>query len=160
MSKFRDFEKYDVFEDGRIYSYKRKKFLKPKLEKDGYQRVGLYDNEGKRKWYQLHRVVYEAASGEKIPECMQVNHINENKEDNRFCNLNLMTCKDNINFGTGIQRRAKSQSKQLCAFKDDELIMTFPSTKEAGRQGFDQGAVAACCRGERKTHKGYTWRYI
>ena len=29
MSKFRDYDKYEVFEDGRIWSYKSKKFLKP-----------------------------------------------------------------------------------------------------------------------------------
>ena len=38
--------------------------------------------------------------------------------------------------------------------------MAFPSVMEAGRQGFNFGNVAACCRGERKTHKGYTWKYL
>ena len=43
--KFRDFDKYDVFEDGRIFSYSRNKFLKPQTDKYGYQRVWLTDNE-------------------------------------------------------------------------------------------------------------------
>ena len=33
MSKFRNFEKYEVYEDGRIWSYKTNKWLKPKTEK-------------------------------------------------------------------------------------------------------------------------------
>lgn len=54
----------------------------------------------------------------------------------------------------------QNERKQVCAFKNNELVMTFPSTAEAGRQGFCQVSVAACCRGERKTHKGYTWKYL
>ena len=51
MSKFRDFEKYDVYEDGRIWSYKSKKFLKHQTDKDGYQIVCLINNELKKKRY-------------------------------------------------------------------------------------------------------------
>ena len=47
--KFRDYDNYEVFEDGRIYSYKYKKFLKPWTNKDGYKVVNLFDNERKRK---------------------------------------------------------------------------------------------------------------
>ena len=39
------------------------------------------------------------------------------------------------------------------------LIREWPSTKECGRNGFSQGNVAACCRGEKKSHKGFRWMY-
>ena len=164
---FKNYSKYEVYPDGRIWSYSRKKFLKP-TTKNGYKVVCLYDNEGNMKQYLLHRVIYEAVSGKPIPLGMQVNHINEDKTDNRFFeNLNLMTPKENSNWGTGIERQSKARingkrSKQVGAFKDGKLIMTFPSTREAGRQGFNQGNVAKCCRGVKsyKTYKGYTWRYI
>jgi hypothetical protein len=157
---FRDYTKYEVYEDGKIWSYSHKKFLKPATNKGGYQLVALSSNEGKIKWYFVHRIVYEAVSGEPIPEGMQVNHINEEKTDCSFCNLNLLTPKENINFGTGIERRVKAQSKQVGAFKNGELIMSFPSLNEARRQGFDQGNIARCCRGESKTHKGFEWQYL
>ena len=48
--KFRNYDNYDVFEDGRIYSYKKKKFLKPKTNQDGYKQVALTDNEGNKKY--------------------------------------------------------------------------------------------------------------
>lgn len=170
MCKFRQYDKYEVYEDGRIYSYKTKRFLKPQTTKFGYQQVELYDNEGKRKLYYLHRVVYEAVSGEPIQEGLDVNHINEIKTDNRFCNLNLMTRKENVNWGSGIERRAKTHSKSMTnnpkisksvgAFKNGELFMTFQSTQEAQRQGFNQGHIAACCRCERKSHRGFEWKYI
>lgn len=170
MSKFRDFEKYDVFEDGRIYSYKSKKFLKPQTRKDGYQQISLSDNEGNIKKYLVHRVIYEAVSGKPIPEGYEVNHIKEAKNENSFCCLNLMSHKDNINFGTGIKRSAKSRingkrSKYVGAFKDGKLILSFPSTNEAERQGFKHGAVSKCCRNcynrpGNNVYKGFVWKYI
>lgn len=167
MSKFRDFEKYEVYEDGRIYSYKRNKFLTPTTTKNGYQTVCLSDNECKQKWYKVHRVVWEAVTGKPIPSNMQINHINEDKTANFFANLELMTPKQNSNYGSRNTRIAKAKingktSKQVGAYRNGELIFTFPSAMEAGRNGFDQGAVSACCRCAKnyKTHKGFTWRYI
>lgn len=162
---YKDFTKYEIYEDGRIWSYSRKKFLKP-TTKNGYQVVCLYDNEGNMKQYLLHRVVWESVTGSPIPEGLQVNHIDENKANNNISNLNLMTPKENSNWGTGIQRQSQARingkrSKQVGAFnRNGELVMVFPSTRECGRNGFDQGNVAACCRCERKTYKGFTWRYL
>lgn len=60
----------------------------------------------------VHRLVWSAFNGP-IPEGMQINHINEDKTDNRLENLNLMTPKENTNWGTGIKRRAKSTSNKM-----------------------------------------------
>lgn len=168
--KFRDYSNYEIYSDGRIYSYKTKRFLKPYTNKDGYQSVTLTDDEGKQKPYFVHRIVFETFSGEPIPEGMQCNHINECKSDNRFCNINLLTPKQNTNWGSCIVRRAKARknekrSKQVGAFKDGELVMTFPSTAECGRQGFCQNAVSACCRNSysregNNKYKGFEWRYL
>ena len=167
MSKFRDYDKYEVYEDGRIWSYSRKKFLKPKTDKDGYQIVCLSDNECKRKWYKVHRVVWEAVTGEPILENLEINHISEIKTENFFENLQLVSHKENCNYGTRNERARKANkngklSKKVGAFKNNELVMTFPSVNEAQRQGFDIGSVGKCCRGVKnyKTHKGYEWRYI
>ena len=165
MTKFRNYDNYEVYEDGKIWSYSRNKFLKPKTKKDGYQLVNLYDNEGKRKMYLVHRVVYETFSGSPIPNNLQCNHISEDKTDNRFCNINLMSPKENCNWGTRNKRSAKSRSKQVGAFKNNELVLVFQSTKEAGRQGFNQSNVSACCRNcymreGNNIYKGYEWKYI
>lgn len=170
MCKFRDFDKYEIYEDGRIWSYKTNRFLKPGTDKNGYQQVLLSDNEGKSKMYLLHRVVYEAVTGSPIPYGYEINHIDERKYNNARNNLELISHKQNINYGTRNSRAGKSISKAMTnnpkiskavgAFKNGELVMTFKSAREAGRQGYNQGNVAACCRGERKTNKGYTWRYL
>ena len=51
MCKFRNYDNYEVYEDGRIGSYRKNKFLKPQTNNKGYQLVGLVDNEGKKKSY-------------------------------------------------------------------------------------------------------------
>lgn len=163
--KFRDYTKYDVYEDGRIWSYKYKKFLKPATRKDGYQIVSLSDNEGKQKTYYLHRVVYESVTGSPIPKGYEINHRSEVKTENMISNLELLTHNENNNYGSRTERQAKSLSKQVGAFKNNELVMTFQSTQEAGRNGFNNSAVSACCRncyireGNNK-YKGFTWKYI
>lgn len=175
MSKFRNFEKYEVYEDGRIWSYSRNKFLKPATMPNGYQVVCLTDNEGKSKMYRLHRVVWEAVTGSPIPKELQCNHINEDKTDNRFENINLLTQKENLNYGTRNSRAAKAiskanknnpkLSKAVGAFKNGELVLSFKSTMECGRQGYNQGTVASCCRNcymreGNNVYKGYEWRYL
>ena len=157
---YKDFTKYEIYDDGKIWSYKKKRFLKPQTNKNGYQQIQLSDNEGKKKMYYLHRVVWEAVTGSQIPQSYEINHINEDKTSNFFANLQLISHKENINFGTGISRRAKTQSKQVGAYKDGELVFTFPSAKEGGRQGFDYSHISECCNGKRKTHKGFEWRYL
>ena len=54
----------------------------------------------------------------------------------------------------------KESSKKVYQYTlDGELIKIWDSTAECGRNGFCQSHVGACCRGERKTHKGFIWIY-
>lgn len=111
MSKFRDFEKYEVFEDGKIWSYSHKKWLKPIKGPNGYQIVHLSDNEGKIKWYYVHRVIWESITGEPIPKDYEINHISEAKDENSITNLELVSHKQNCNWGTRNIRAGKGVSK-------------------------------------------------
>ena len=157
---FKNFTKYEVYEDGRIWSHKSNKFLKPITRKNGYQQVKLSDNEGKIKMYLVHRVVYEAVTGRPIPPSYEINHRSEVKTENMISNLELVSHKENINYGSGIERCTKARSKQVGAYKNDELVMTFQSTKEAERNGFHHSAVGKCCNGKLPHYKGFEWRFI
>ena len=138
--------------------FRKGKMMKPAMDRGGYLQVQLY-KEGKRKWFKVHRLVYSAFCGE-IPNELQVNHIDEDKTNNKLENLNLMTPKQNSNWGTRNERFAKALSKAVIAIDDSgNVVFEFPSTMEAQRQGFNHVNLSACCRGERKTHRGYRWRY-
>jgi hypothetical protein len=140
----------------------KEKLLSPGKTENGYLFVTLYKN-GVGKTFKIHRLVYSTFV-EEIPEDMQVNHIDEDKENNRVDNLNLMTPKQNSNWGTRNARRAAARSKLVEAVDKitGRVIFTFPSTAEAGRQGlgFNSSHISKCCNGERKSHKGFIWRYI
>lgn len=162
----RDYEGlYQVSNLGRVKSLgnnktKKEKILKSLVDKDGYQRVILCKN-GYIKNYFVHRLEYEAFYGE-IPDGMQVNHINEIKSDNRLENLNLMTPKENMNWGTRTKRVAEKRRK--CVLKIDkvtnEIIAEFRSMNEASKTiGLSYTNISACCRGEQKTSGGFKWQY-
>ena len=159
---FRDFKKYEVFEDGRIWSYVTNKFLKPHPNHKGYELVTLSDNDNNKKTYQVHRVVYEAVSGKPIPEGMQVNHIDENKTNNHISNLNLMTPKENSNWGSGIEKHTKTRSKPVAQYNmGGKLINIYPSLNEVSRTlHLSSGRISESCRGITSGYKGFRWKYL
>ena len=168
--KLKGFSNYEIYpEEGKVFSYKSNRFIGyPNEAIGGYWQVTLYDDNGKEYHFLLHRLIWEAVNGA-IPENMQINHLDENTSNNVISNLSLCTPKENINFGTGIQRRTASRdykalaeklSNQVAAYKNGVLVMVFPSTAEAQRQGFHQGNISACCNGIRQSHKGYQWRFL
>ena len=54
----------------------------------------------------------------------------------------------------------KKLSKKVLQFTlNGEFVREWPSTIECGRNGFDQGFIAACCRGKHKSAYGFKWCY-
>lgn len=53
------------------------------------------------------------------------------------------------------------QAKAVCQYtKDGVLIKVWLCMSDAEREcGFDRRNIGAVCRGEKKTHKGYVWKY-
>lgn len=99
---------YGVTIDGKVYSYKRNKFMKPALGKQGYLYIHLQQgNKGKK--YKIHRLVAMTyISNPNNYPC--INHKDENKLNNHVSNLEWCTYKYNTNYGTCIQRRAKKMT--------------------------------------------------
>jgi hypothetical protein len=172
--KIENYSNYWIFPElGMIWSIKSNRWIGYKNESSGYWRVTLTDDEGEKHHFQLSRVIWMSVNGD-IPEGMEVNHKTENKDINMISCLELCTHKDNINYGTRNARAVANTdyqtiaekltngvtSKKVGAYKNGELVMTFLSTMEAQRQGFSSGNISQCCKSERKTHKGYTWRYV
>ena len=130
----------------------------------GYLFVILYNN-GIRKQIMVHRLVWEAFNG-KIPEGYEINHVDENVNNNRLDNLNLMTHKDNINWGVRnslVKNKLTNRidhSKKVYQYSiDGKLIKIWPSRMEIERQlGYSNVAICYCCNGKSKTAYGYVWK--
>ena len=135
----------------------RERILKPKTERKGYLRVQLYNGSGKVKDCYVHRLVCEA-SHENPQNKSEVNHINEDKSDNRACNLEWVTRKENNNHGTRTARTSKTIGQYT---KDGELVKVWQSAMEVQKQfGFAHSNICNVAKGKAKTSYGYVWKYI
>ena len=164
---------YQVSSEGRVKSLERKlphwrggeqikkeRILKPGADRGGYLRVCLYAG-GKQKMFAVHRLVCQAFhdNPDNKPE---VNHVNEDKTDNRACNLEWSTRRENNNHGTRNTRAAKALSKPVGQYtRDGELVKIWPSTMEVQRQtGFSQGHICKAANGKCKQAYGFRWKYV
>lgn len=146
---------YAITSCGKVWSYKRKKFLKPRNTGKGYLQVDLCKN-SVIKHYKVHRLVAEAyiPNPENKP-C--VNHIDENKSNNALQNLEWLTHKENNNYGTHNKRVAKSLSKKIICI---ETGKKFNSLTEAAKAiNRSTGNICDCLKGKHKTCAGYHWAY-
>ena len=109
------FSKYAASKNGDIINVKTKRILNM-IKCNGYLYFNIYDEKlEKPKNYYQHRFVYEVFRWP-IPRCLEVDHINNIKFDNRIKNLQLLSHKQNIgksknkpiisiNIETGEERR-------------------------------------------------------
>ena len=151
---------YQASSLGRIRSlkYDKVRILKPQRITSGYYMVKLWlNNAGKSST--VHRIVWTAFNGP-IPEGLEVNHRNEKKDDNSLANLELVTRKENVNYGTAIARMAKKISKPVIQLdKNGNFIKEWPSSSEIQRQlGYSSSFIRKCCRNLIPSAHGFIWK--
>ena len=176
---------YSINNSGKVWSCHSNKVLKNKCS-HGYFYVSLCSR-GFRQERRIHRLVAEAF----IPNPHNkptVNHINEDKADNRVENLEWATTKEQNIHGTRIKRAVsntdwaartqksdyaaiarkhdyysinRKQMRPLLQFtKHGVLIARHPGVSAAARviRG-NAGGICECLKGRRKTSAGFTWKY-
>jgi len=109
--------------------------------------------EGKTVTKLVSHVIWEAFNGP-IPPGYEVNHINEDKTDNRLCNLNLMTRKENCNWGTRNERLIKNRKgygREIAVIQyrlDGTEVKSYPSMRKAeAATKINCGEISKCARG-------------
>lgn len=148
--------RYAITEDGKVWSYRYQKFLKPETTFNGYHRVNLTDSEGVVKHHRVHRLVADAYIPNTDPEeKTQVNHINERKTDNRVENLEWVSPKENVNYGTRTEKIRQKVSKPVYCVELDQVFVS--QTAAAQALGIFPASISSCVRGKQKTAGGYHW---
>ena len=131
---------YAITSCGKVWSYKRKKFLSPSKQKNGYFHIDLC---GKTKL--IHRLVAEAYVDNPYGKDT-VDHIDGNKENNSVNNLQWLTHAEN---------RVKGKRKNLCKIvcvNDGRIFDT--QTECADFYGIRQSNVNHVLTGKLKTTGG------
>ena len=145
--------------------------------KNGYLCVNL-SKQNKVKWFGVHRLAATAF----IPNpnnYPHVNHIDENKTNNRVDNLEWCTQSQNKLHGTAIKRQNETRHKndpykviwKAAAMKhakrvsmydkeSNEIIKTYDSITDAAKYSGDNiCTIINQCKGYRKSRKKHYWKY-
>ena len=90
------FSNYAVSKNGIIYNVKNEKQRKMCTNNSGYQVFTMYNKQLRKTIsYTQHRFVYEVFNGP-VTKFFEIDHINNDRTDNRIRNLQLLTRKENI----------------------------------------------------------------
>ena len=174
---------YEVSNLGMVKNSKTGRILKPRKSNRGYLYVDL-SKDGKQERFSIHRLVaYNFIFNDNFNEKTQVNHIDQNKQNNKQDNLEWCSSEYNMRYShkgkivsektreklSKAQKNSQIAQKHLDKLHEDgkrkvlcvEKNIAFDSIIEAGKWCNGNGSnIGACCRGKQKTAYGYHWRYI
>lgn len=146
----------------------KERILKPAKKDNGYLFIGLHKNRN-IKYFLIHRLV--ASSFLPNPNKLkEINHINENKIDNRVENLEWINHKDNMKYGNRSVKELETKNKNSSINAEKPIIQLskygieigrYKSINEAERQtGINQSSIGRCCKGKYNSAGGYIWKYL
>lgn len=164
INKIKGFEHindgYYVSYDGRVFSQRNNA---GKMSKDyrhelrqyektgGYLNVALTTKRGKVNYIRVNRLVAKAFVLGETAKRKYVNHLDEDRKNNRAENLEWVTPREN---------NLWSLSKMIFMYDlEGNYIRSYESGYEVKKDGFNRSHVANVCRGIERQHKGYLFSY-
>lgn len=104
-----NYSKYHITKNGEIYSLTTNCWIKPFIDKNGYKRIALINDEGKRIKTPVHRLV--AITYIQNPNNLPVvNHKDENKQNNNVDNLEWVTIQQNTIYSESWLKRKRDNN--------------------------------------------------
>lgn len=132
---------YAIEEDGSVYSYSSKKYMKTSIDKDGYITISLRNTLGGYSHFGIHRLLMITYFPIDNMEEMTVNHIDGNKFNNSFDNLEWVTASENTRLAhetkynnTVGEKHGKAKLTEEQAKRIIELIKEGRGTREIKKE--------------------------
>ena len=152
-----------------ITTRRKGQMLRPVTRRHGYLGVMLYGKGGHKTrgftTFSVHQLVARAFV-DNPNNYDEINHIDEDKTNNRADNLEWCDRKYNTNYGTTQTRRSAvirnnpKRSKRIMQISlDGELIKIWPSFGEIRRNGYSAGNICKRCKSGYPYAYGYIWKY-
>ena len=144
---------YEISSQGDLRSTRKGNILAKNLLADGYVKADLWKN-GKRTQTTVHRIAAIAFHGYK--DGMEVNHIDGDKRNNHFANLEWVSRSGNVihayyELGHIV---IPVVSTEISTGKETH----YPSIEAAKRAGFSQYCIHRCIRSIQEKTKGHYFR--
>ena len=168
LGRVKSVERQNTYKNnGKVKTFhKKERILSLVNGRYNYKLVTLA-KKGKRTMYRVHRLVAEAfiPNPDNKP---QVNHIDEDKSNNRADNLNWMTAMENMHWGSCLEKtHSKKNYKAEAAKRMVPVIAVknskeqfFDSIKSASEElGLYRSAISQCLSGKQHETGGYSFRY-
>lgn len=153
---------YQVSNYGNVKSLRSGKKIALNYDRKKYLTAHLCNKNGQKR-IRVHRLVAEAfiPNEKRLP---QVNHIDENKNNNYYKNLEWCDNKYNSNYGTRnkkISNSRKIQTKKIYQFSlDGDFIKEWENIYEILSEiKIQKSSIYRCCEGLYKQAGGYVWKY-
>ena len=168
---------YDLYasdENGNIIHILKKIPTKGNKQRNGYMGCRIRKYGGGFESYKIHRFIYECFNG-LIPEGKVIDHINNDKEDNRLCNLQLLTPQQNCKKSAKdrdysfVANTHKNRKCVKATNKNTNEVTYFKSMSAVTQHlGINTGLVKMVCEGlnycksglSEKDGYSYTFEYI
>ena len=148
-----------VSNKGRVYSLLGKRMLSPYISNTGYYMVMLKSGKDRR-GKTVHRLVAEAfiCNPDSLPI---VNHIDENKLNNRVENLEWCTYRYNMNYSKVHGKMIASIVKPVYQYDMDmNLVAVYESASDVQRKtGYSRGNIWCACQDPKRTRYNSHWSY-
>lgn len=144
----------------------QERILKQTTGTTGYLSVSLVKPNIKRVCKKVHILVAQAFC-KNINDERCINHIDENKKNNHFLNLEFCSYSYNIHYNNGALRRGLTRKLLYPAKK--VVMCDFHGTVEehfnscgeaAAHIGCHASRINECCNGKRKSSKGHVFRWL
>ena len=161
-----------------LHRHNKRKVIKPYIDRYGYMQVVL-KSKGHQKHFSIHQLVYmifimnyddisDKTCGYDFASknYVQINHIDGNKLNNHYSNLELITLQENIEHSIKHKlHNSQIKAQYVEIYKDNQLLVTVWKTREASKwllENYnviiDCGTISRRAR-DNKESKGFKFKY-
>ena len=156
---------YYISEYGEVYSFKDKssvKKLSQFIDNVGYKQVILYNDDGKRTYFRVHRLVGMFFLFETFEKGKVLNHKDGNKLNNNYKNLEWVTASENTKHAYKMNLYKSRKCKVRAVHKISGVTLDFDSIRKCGETlSLNRKTITSILKGEKKNNNyEYEFYYI